>query len=211
VRSCWRPDAIRAWPRPEGSRALERSPSASASAARAASTRCYPEPLHVPRERGSFFLRFLERVEKPSRYVGGEHGEVRKDWDTCLGKLCLAFPDVYDIGMSHLGFKILYGIVNGHPKLARRALLRAVGRHGARAPRARGAAALARDVATAPRLRRGRLLAPVRAHLHQRAPHARARRHPAPHADRSEDDPLVVAVGRWPPTPSPSRRSTTAP
>lgn len=63
------------------------------------------------------YARFLERVEKPSRYVGGEHGEVRKDWDTTLGKLCLAFPDVYDIGMSHLGFKILYGIVNGHEKL----------------------------------------------------------------------------------------------
>ncbi|MBN8616209.1 MAG: TIGR03960 family B12-binding radical SAM protein [Deltaproteobacteria bacterium] len=63
------------------------------------------------------YVRFLERVEKPSRYVGGEHGEVRKDWDSTLGKLCLAFPDVYDIGMSHLGFKILYGIVNGHDKL----------------------------------------------------------------------------------------------
>jgi radical SAM family uncharacterized protein/radical SAM-linked protein len=63
------------------------------------------------------YARFLERVEKPSRYVGGEHGEVRKDWDATLGKLCLAFPDVYDIGMSHLGFKILYGIVNGHEKL----------------------------------------------------------------------------------------------
>ena len=63
------------------------------------------------------YARFLERVEKPSRYVGGEHGEVRKDWDACLGKLCLAFPDVYDLGMSHLGFKILYGIVNGHEKL----------------------------------------------------------------------------------------------
>lgn len=63
------------------------------------------------------YARFLERVEKPSRYVGGEHGEIRKDWGTTLGKLCLAFPDVYDIGMSHLGFKILYGIVNGHEKL----------------------------------------------------------------------------------------------
>ena len=60
---------------------------------------------------------FLARVQKPSRYVGGEHGEARKDWDAVQGRICLAFPDVYDIGMSHLGFKILYGIVNDHPRL----------------------------------------------------------------------------------------------
>jgi radical SAM family uncharacterized protein/radical SAM-linked protein len=63
------------------------------------------------------YAAFLDRVEKPSRYVGGEHGEVRKSWDATLGRLCLAFPDVYDIGMSHLGFKILYGVVNAHEKL----------------------------------------------------------------------------------------------
>ena len=60
---------------------------------------------------------FLHRVSKPSRYVGGEHGEVVKDWAAAECKLCLAFPDVYDVGMSHLGFKILYSIVNAHPKL----------------------------------------------------------------------------------------------
>jgi radical SAM family uncharacterized protein/radical SAM-linked protein len=60
---------------------------------------------------------FLHRVNKPSRYVGGEHGEVVKDWAGTDCSLCLAFPDVYDVGMSHLGFKILYSIVNAHPKL----------------------------------------------------------------------------------------------
>ncbi|HEX5659610.1 MAG TPA: TIGR03960 family B12-binding radical SAM protein [Polyangiales bacterium] len=60
---------------------------------------------------------FLHRVNKPSRYVGGEHGEVVKDWAGTECSLCLAFPDVYDVGMSHLGFKILYSIVNAHPKL----------------------------------------------------------------------------------------------
>ena len=60
---------------------------------------------------------FLDRVQKPSRYVGGEHGEIRKDWESVQGRFCLAFPDVYDIGMSHLGFKILYGVLNGHDKL----------------------------------------------------------------------------------------------
>jgi radical SAM family uncharacterized protein/radical SAM-linked protein len=63
------------------------------------------------------YASFLERVRKPSRYVGGEHGEIRKDWDATHARICLAFPDVYDIGMSHLGFKILYGIINEHPKL----------------------------------------------------------------------------------------------
>jgi radical SAM family uncharacterized protein/radical SAM-linked protein len=61
---------------------------------------------------------FLQRVNKPSRYIGGEHGEVVKDPAAVDCSLCLAFPDLYDVGMSHLGFKILYSIVNGHPKLA---------------------------------------------------------------------------------------------
>ncbi|MCZ7685865.1 MAG: hypothetical protein M5U28_46750 [Sandaracinaceae bacterium] len=60
---------------------------------------------------------FLENVQKPSRYVGGEHGEARKDWDAAAARMCLAFPDVYDIGMSHLGFRILYAILNRHEKL----------------------------------------------------------------------------------------------
>jgi len=60
---------------------------------------------------------FLNRVQKPSRYVGGEHNEVRKDWSAVSCRLCLAFPDVYEVGMSHLGFKILYGLINGAPDL----------------------------------------------------------------------------------------------
>ena len=60
---------------------------------------------------------FLHRVQKPSRYVGGEHNEVRKDWNAVSCRLCLAFPDVYEVGMSHLGFKILYGLINGAPDL----------------------------------------------------------------------------------------------
>ena len=64
------------------------------------------------------YASFIHRVSKPSRYLGGEHGEVVKDWSSVDASICLAFPDVYDVGMSHLGFKILYSIVNGHPKLA---------------------------------------------------------------------------------------------
>ena len=83
------------------------------------------------------YVDLLRKVQKPARYLGGEHGEVRKDWDAVEARMCLAFPDVYDIGMSHLGFKILYSLLNAHPRPPGRARLRAVGRHGGRAARAR--------------------------------------------------------------------------
>lgn len=66
-------------------------------------------------DRGDFqkhpYLQFLHRLEKPGRYTGGELHSIRKD-DADLSFL-LAFPDVYEIGMSHLGFKILYSHLNG--------------------------------------------------------------------------------------------------
>jgi radical SAM family uncharacterized protein/radical SAM-linked protein len=55
---------------------------------------------------------FLGNVEKPSRYVGGEYQEVRKPPESVAARICLVFPDVYEIGMSHLGTKILYGVLN---------------------------------------------------------------------------------------------------
>jgi radical SAM superfamily enzyme YgiQ (UPF0313 family) len=58
------------------------------------------------------YSEFLARVEKPARYVGGEYNEVRKEPEAVRARVCLAFPDVYDIGMSHLGTKILYGVLN---------------------------------------------------------------------------------------------------
>jgi radical SAM family uncharacterized protein/radical SAM-linked protein len=64
------------------------------------------------------YAEFIHRIEKPVRYLGGEHGAVVKPWDRSVARIALAFPDLYDIGMSHLGFKILYGIFNHHPKLA---------------------------------------------------------------------------------------------
>ena len=56
--------------------------------------------------------RILPRVEKPARYIGGELNVIRKDPRTQNIKVCLAFPDVYDIGQSYLGFYILYHILN---------------------------------------------------------------------------------------------------
>ncbi len=58
------------------------------------------------------YAAFLERVSKPTRYTGVEHGSRVKDWATVESKVCLAFPDIYDIGMSHLGYRILYKILN---------------------------------------------------------------------------------------------------
>src|ERR1700749_1552245 len=65
---------------------------------------------------GPPYAAFLDPVEKPARYAGGEVGSVVKDWSTVDATVCLAFPDVYDIGMSHLGYKILYKILNDDPR-----------------------------------------------------------------------------------------------
>ncbi len=57
--------------------------------------------------------RLLLHVQRPGRYVGGEFNAVCKDWDATPTRVCLAFPDVYDLGMSNLGLAILYDILNG--------------------------------------------------------------------------------------------------
>jgi radical SAM family uncharacterized protein/radical SAM-linked protein len=63
------------------------------------------------------YAAFLHQVAKPTRYTGAEHGVVQKDFDTTECRICLAFPDVYDIGMSHLGYRILYKILNDDPRI----------------------------------------------------------------------------------------------
>jgi radical SAM family uncharacterized protein len=66
--------------------------------------------------------RILPTVQKPGRYVGGEYNSVVKDWDEVRTCVCLAFPDVYDLGMSNLGLAILYDVLNALPDvLAERA------------------------------------------------------------------------------------------
>ncbi|MBP2653290.1 MAG: rimO 1 [Firmicutes bacterium] len=55
---------------------------------------------------------FMGKVIKPGRYTGNELNIVRKDPATTLASFALAFPDVYDVGMSNLGLKILYHILN---------------------------------------------------------------------------------------------------
>ena len=60
------------------------------------------------------FEELLLTVQKPGRYIGGEWNAVKKEWTQDRVKFLLAFPDVYEVGMSNLGMKILYGILNGH-------------------------------------------------------------------------------------------------
>ncbi len=139
---------------------------------------------------------FIERVAKPARYLGGEYMSVVKRPEDVDVRIALAFPDVYDIGMSHLGTKILYALLNKHPRIAAERVF---------APwidmEAELRAAACRWSRSRPRrpllrLRRGRLLAAVRADVHQRADacstSAASR---CARADRGDDDPLVIAGG----------------
>ena len=57
----------------------------------------------------------LGKVEKPLRYQGNEMNAVHKDWDSTTLRMVFAFPDVYEIGMSHLGLSILYHQANEQP------------------------------------------------------------------------------------------------
>ena len=57
-------------------------------------------------------MKFTEAITKPARYAGGEYGlpDVAKTFDASV---CLCFPDVYEVGMSNLGTRILYFLMNG--------------------------------------------------------------------------------------------------
>jgi radical SAM family uncharacterized protein/radical SAM-linked protein len=61
---------------------------------------------------------FIDRVAKPARYLGGEYLSVVKDPASVDARIVLAFPDVYDVGMSHLGTKILYSVLNKQDRIA---------------------------------------------------------------------------------------------
>ena len=56
--------------------------------------------------------RILPRVQKPARYVGGEYNAVMKDKAQVDTRVAFCFPDTYEIGMSNLGMRILYGVMN---------------------------------------------------------------------------------------------------
>ena len=58
------------------------------------------------------------QIAKPARYLGGEYQSVHKDPQTVEARVVLAFPDAYEIGMSHMGTKILYSLLNKDPSVA---------------------------------------------------------------------------------------------
>ena len=59
--------------------------------------------------------KILARVQKPGRYVGGEYKAVQKDKAQVDCRFAFCFPDTYEIGMSNLGMRILYGVMNNMP------------------------------------------------------------------------------------------------
>jgi len=59
--------------------------------------------------------RILPKVEMPGRYTGGEFNQVVKNWEDIDVRVCLLFPEIYDLGMSNLGLTILYDIINSEP------------------------------------------------------------------------------------------------
>ena len=59
--------------------------------------------------------RILPLVQKPGRYTGGEYGEIQKDLSQVDLRMALCFPDVYEIGMSNTGMRILYRVLNDMP------------------------------------------------------------------------------------------------
>lgn len=58
----------------------------------------------------------LLNVQKPARYIGGEPGSIMKDKKDVTVRFAFCFPDRYDVGMSHLGMKILYSVINHRPE-----------------------------------------------------------------------------------------------
>src|SRR5436305_6790007 len=62
--------------------------------------------------------RLLPRVQMPAQYIGGELNSVVKDHRRVRGKLCLAFPDTYQLGMSHHGLQVLYSLLNADERWA---------------------------------------------------------------------------------------------
>ena len=62
--------------------------------------------------------RIVQRVATPAQYIGGELNAIVKDHRQVRGKLCLAFPDAYTLGMSHHGLQVLYSLMNRDPQWA---------------------------------------------------------------------------------------------
>ena len=61
--------------------------------------------------------KILKKVSKPGRYIGGEYGQILKDKKDIKARWAFCFPDTYEIGMSNLGMRILYGSLSCYPDI----------------------------------------------------------------------------------------------
>jgi radical SAM family uncharacterized protein/radical SAM-linked protein len=68
-------------------------------------------------DRDRLLEQILPCVEKPGRYIGNEFNVQRKNWQKVQAAIVLAFPDLYDLGMSYYGFQILYHCLNREPDI----------------------------------------------------------------------------------------------
>jgi len=71
--------------------------------------------LITPAEITNKLERILPTVQKPGRYIGGELNQVVKNWEAIQTHVALAFPDIYDLGMPNLGLAIIYDLLNQRP------------------------------------------------------------------------------------------------
>ena len=115
--------------------------------------------------------RILLQVQKPGRYVGGELNSVVKPWEGVAMRAALVFPDIYDIGISNVGLKILYDQINQRPDaLAERAY--APWKDMEALMRANAIPLYCAGIQARPfRLRFGRVLPPLRDAVHQYPQH----------------------------------------
>ena len=61
---------------------------------------------------------FLLQVKRPAQYIGREWNASKKEFDKANIRFALSFPDLYEVGMSNLGLRIIYGILNAIPDVA---------------------------------------------------------------------------------------------
>ena len=71
----------------------------------------------MDRIKDSELEKLLYGIQKPGQYLGGEWNEIKKDPDSVSTKVALVFPDLYEIGMSYLGQRILYHVLNKDPEV----------------------------------------------------------------------------------------------
>ncbi len=97
-----------------------------------------------PEEIEARLEQILLKVERPGRYVGGEINSVAKDWNKIQTKVALIFPDIYDIGVSNVGLKILYDQINQREDALAERAYAALARYGSDDAPARDSVILAR-------------------------------------------------------------------